>query len=136
MPGNSPFNQTRSATQAQFQNPITFNRSNTNPNQRTKGSNEIFSIILAARVSHGNLLTGPLTRADQSQCRAASTTGNKTHGQVRFTQEGASVKVVATIEGLLPEAPFTSISMAIAPYRWHERGRPLQPRNATTACRY
>ncbi|MDO8630393.1 MAG: superoxide dismutase family protein, partial [Phycisphaerales bacterium] len=30
------------------------------------------------------------------------TAGNKTHGTVRFTQEGDSVKVVATFEGLTP----------------------------------
>ena len=70
-------------------------------------------ITTLASVAITVYLTTPLNAADPAHANAWTsvkqavavlhpTAGNKCHGEVRFTQDGESVKVVATLEGLTP----------------------------------
>lgn len=54
--------------------------------------------LSAADAAHANAWTS----VTQAVAVLHPTAGNKCHGQIRFTQDGDSVKVIAVIEGLTP----------------------------------
>ena len=69
-----------------------------------KKSNALLILTAVAALSAGFTLAAADSPADIKQAIAVlhPTAGNKARGEVRFTQDGDSVKVAAKLEGLLP----------------------------------